>query len=284
MAARKGVITFGLVSIPVDLHVAARPIGISANLLHGVCQSRIRQQWFCPTCQRVVERKELVRGYPVNGGYVVLEDQELEALEEATSRMLDVVAFVDAAKVSSLYLETSYYVTPQRDTERAYEVLLAALTEANRAAIVRFVMSGRQHHALIRADSGILTLHTLYYGDEVHPMEATWKRPTPLPEEVRFAREFIEALTKEFDPEAHRDEYRDRLAALIQAKAEGHTVTMAAAPAAPPKVVNLMEALRQSVEQVKKPPVKATPAVEAELDRRSEPARRAQPGCRRRVG
>ena len=142
MAARKGIITFGLVSIPVELHVAARPVSIAANLLHAPCQSRIRQQWYCPTCERTVERGELVRGYPVNGSYVILEDHELDQLEAASSRTIDVVEFVDASEVSSLYLETSYYVTPQKDTERAYEVLLAAFNEAKKAAVVRFVALG----------------------------------------------------------------------------------------------------------------------------------------------
>jgi DNA end-binding protein Ku len=257
MAARKGIITFGLVSIPVELHVAARPLSIAANLLHSPCQSRIRQQWYCPTCERTIERGELVRGYPVNGGYVVLEDQELDQLEAAGSRAIDVVEFVDASEVSPLYLETSYYITPQKDTERAYEVLLAAFTEAKKAAVVRFVASGRQSYAVIQAIEGVLVLHTLYYADEVRTLEMSWKRPSPNPEEVRLARDFIGALTKDFDPAKYHDEYRERLAALIQAKAQGQTVTLPAAPAAPAKVVNLMEALRQSVEQVKKPPAKA---------------------------
>jgi DNA end-binding protein Ku len=257
MAARKGIITFGLVSIPVELSVAARALGIAANLLHGPCQSRIRQQWFCPTCERTVPRDELVRGYATSGGYVVLEDHELEQLEAASSRAIDVVEFVDLGEVNPLYLETSYYVTPQKDTERAYEVLRAALTEARRAAVVRFVVSGRQHYGVVRADDGVLVLHTLYYADEVRAVEATWKRPTPAPEEVRFARQFIEALVKGFDPTKYHDEYRQRLAALIEARAQGQPVTLPAAAPAPPKVVSLVEALRQSVEQVRKPPAKA---------------------------
>jgi DNA end-binding protein Ku len=257
MAARKGIITFGLVSIPVELHIAARPLGIAANLLHTPCRGRIRQQWFCPTCERRVERGELVRGYPVDGGYVVLADHELDQLEAASSRALDVVEFVDVAEVNPLYLETSYYITPQKDTERGYEVLLAALREARRAAVIRFVVTGRQHYAILRADDGVLVLHTLYYADEVRPVEARWKRPTPLPEEVRFAREFIEALAKGFDPAKYHDEYRERLAMLIQAKAQGQSVTLPAAAPAPAKVVSLMEALRQSVEQVRKPPARA---------------------------
>jgi DNA end-binding protein Ku len=253
MASRKGIITFGLVSIPVELHVAARPLGIAANLLHAPCQSRIRQQWHCQSCERTVERGELVRGYPVNGSYVILEDQELDQLEAASSRAIDVVEFVDAGEVSSLYLETSYYVTPQEDTERAYEVLLAALSEARKAAVVRFVASGRQNYAVIHATEGVLVLHTLYYRDEVRTLETTWKRPAPHPEEVRLARDFIGALARGFDPAKYKDEYRERLAALIQARAEGQTVALPAAAAAPGKVIDLMEALRQSVEQVKRP-------------------------------
>jgi DNA end-binding protein Ku len=270
MAARKGIITFGLVSIPVELHVAARPVSIAANLLHAPCQSRIRQQWYCPTCERTVERGELVRGYPVNGRYVILEDQELDQLEAASSRTIDVVEFVDAREVSSLYLETSYYVTPQKDTERAYEVLLAAFNEAKKAAVVRFVASGRQNYAVIQAIEGVLVLHTLYYHDEVRTLEMSWKRPSPLSAEVRLARDFIDALTKDFDPVKYHDEYRDRLTALIQAKAEGQAVTLPAAPAAPAKVVNLMDALRQSVEQVKKPPAKL------DVDRRASAPRREE--------
>jgi DNA end-binding protein Ku len=253
MASRKGIITFGLVSIPIELHVAARPLAIAGNLLHSPCQSRIRQQWYCPSCERTVERGELVRGYPANGSYVILEDQELEQLEAASSRAIDVVEFVDASEVSSLYLETSYYVTPQEDTERAYEVLLAALNEAKKVAVVRFVASGRQNYAVIHAAEGVLVLHTLYYRDEVRTLETTWKRPTPHPDEVRLARAFIAALAKDFDPAKYHDEYRERLGALIQARAQGQTVALPAAPAAPGKVIDLMEALRQSVEQVKTP-------------------------------
>jgi DNA end-binding protein Ku len=274
MASRKGIITFGLVSIPVELHVAARPLGIAANLLHGPCQSRIRQQWHCPTCERAVERGELVRGYPVNGSYVILEDQELDQLEAASSRAIDVVEFVDASEVSSLYLETSYYVTPQEDTERAYEVLLAALDEAKKAAVVRFVASGRQNYAVIHANERMLVLHTLYYRDEVRTLETTWKRPVPHPEEIRLARDFIGALAKGFDPAKYRDEYRERLTALIQARAQGQTVALPAVPAAPAKVIDLMEALRQSVEQVKKPTdAQAGRGAPARPERTERPAR-----------
>jgi DNA end-binding protein Ku len=284
MAVRKGIITFGLVSIPVELHVAARPLGLSANLLHAECQSRIRQQWYCPTCERVVQRNELLRGYPVNGSYVVLEDEEIEKLEAASSRALDVVAFVDVEAVNPVYLETSFYVTPQADTARAYEVLLKALAEAKKAAVVTFVLAGRQHHAVLRADDGVMALHTLYYADEVRQAEATWKRPVPAPEEVKLAREFIEALAKPFDPSQYHDEYRERLAALIQAKAEGQPISLPPAAPAPAKVVNLMEALRQSVEQVRKPPAKAVAASEsAKQERKAEPVRRAKGGRRGRV-
>jgi DNA end-binding protein Ku len=214
---------------------------------------------------------------------VVLEDQELDQLEEASSRAIDVVEFVDAAEVNPLYMETSFYVTPQKDTERAYEVLLAALTEARKAAVVRFVATGRQHYAVLRPDERVLVLHTLYYADEVRTLEADWKRPTPRPEEVRLARDLVEALGKTFDPGRFQDEYRLRLAALIQAKAGGQTVALPAAPEAPARVVDLMEALRQSVEQVRKPPAKADAAPERAQETAGPRGRRTKGGRRGRA-
>jgi DNA end-binding protein Ku len=167
-------------------------------------------------------------------------------------------------------------VTPQADTARAYEVLLKALAEAKKAAVVTFVLAGRQHHAVLRADDGVMALHTLYYADEVRQAEATWKRPVPAPEEVKLAREFIEALAKPFDPSQYHDEYRGRLAALIQAEAEGQPINLPPAGPTPAKVVNL-------IEQVRKPPTKAVAASGQAKERRAEPARRATGGRRGRV-
>ncbi len=257
-----GVVTFGLVSIPVKLYVAARPETVSFNQLHAACGSRLRQKLHCPTCERDVERAEIVKGYKLNG-YVVMDDADFEAVEQEGSRALDVLEFVDAATVDPIYLERSYYVAPQEASERAYHVLLRALDEAGKAAVVRFVMGAREYHGLIRPAAGKLLLHTLYYADEVRGLEAQWRPVEPAAPEVELAVKFIDALAKDFEPDKYHDEHRVKLMELIRAKGEGKQIPAAPAPREPARVVNLMEALRQSVEQVKKPLSKAEPGLRA---------------------
>lgn len=251
-----GVVTFGLVSIPVKLYVAARPETVSFNQLHSVCGSRLRQKLFCPTCERDVERAEIVKGYKLDG-YVVMDEADFEAAEREGSRALEVLEFVNAATVDPLYLDKSYYVAPQEASERAYHVLLRALAESGRAAVVRFVMGTREYHALIRPADGKLVLHTLYYADEVRELEARWTPVQPSAQEVELAVKLIDALAKEFDPEKFHDEYRAKLMELIRAKGEGKQIAAPPERREPARVVNLMDALRQSVEQVKKPLSKA---------------------------
>ena len=251
-----GVVSFGLVSIPVKLYVAARPETVSFNQLHSVCHSRLRQKLYCPTCERDVERGEIVKGYKLDG-YVIMDDADFEAAEREASRALEVLEFVDAGSVDPVYLERSYYLAPQEASERAYHVLLSALAEAKKAAVARFVMGTREYHALLRAGEGKLLLHTLYYADEVRELEARWKPVQPSPQEVELAVKLVEALARDFDPAKYHDEHRARLLELIHAKAEGKQVVAPAERREPAKVVNLMEALRQSVEQVKKPLAKA---------------------------
>jgi DNA end-binding protein Ku len=253
-----GVITFGLVSIPVKLYVAARPETVSFNQLHSVCQSRLRQKLYCPTCERDVERGEIVKGYKLDS-YVLMDDADFEAVEREGSRALEVLEFVDAESVDPVYLERSYYLAPQEASERAYHVLLTALAEARKAAVVRFVMGTREYHALVRAGDGKLVLHTLYYADEVRELEARWKPVQPTPQEVELAIKLVDALASDYEPTKYHDEYRVKLMELIQAKAAGTPVAPTAERREPAKVVNLTEALRQSVEQAKKPLAKAEP-------------------------
>jgi DNA end-binding protein Ku len=257
MATRKGIITFGLVSIPVELHVAARSQSLDLDLLHEPCKTRIRYRLYCPTHERDVDRKEVVKGYKTNGGYVVVEDADFEKAERASSRAIEVVAFVEEAAVDPMYLERSYFVGPQSDAERPYEVLLEAMRRSKKAAVVTFVMANRQQYALLRTADDRLTLHTIYYGDEVRDFEADWKRARPSAEEVKFAERLIEAMVQEFKPDAYRDEYREKLLAIIRAKAKGEEVELPEAPRAPRKTVSLMSALRGSLDAMRKPLAKA---------------------------
>lgn len=251
-----GVVTFGLVSIPVKLYVAARPETVSFNQLHAVCRSRLNQKLYCQTCGRDVERSEIVKGYKLNG-YVVLDDADFAAVEREGSRALEVLEFVNAATVDPIYLERSYYLAPQEASERAYHVLLRALDEAGKAAVARFTMGTRQYHGLIRPADGKLVLHTLYYADEVRELEARWKPAEPSPAEVDLAIKLIDALARDFEPGKYQDERRAELMTLIRAKGEGSPIPAPPERRETAKVVDLMEALRQSVEQVKKPLARA---------------------------
>jgi DNA end-binding protein Ku len=256
-AVRRGIITFGLVSIPVELNVAARTESLDFDLLHRSCHTPIKYRLYCPKHEEEVSRKEVVKGYKRNGGYVVMEPEDFEKAERATTRAIEVVQFVDEASVDPVYLERSYWVGPQSDMERPYQVLLSALRESKKVAIVTFVMSNRQQYALLRADGDGLALHTLYYGDEVREPKVHGKHAKPSEKEVEFATQLIDALNKPFDPSKLHDEYRETLLKVIRAKAAGKELDLPEAPQPKGKVVDLMEALRQSVAQVRKPPAKA---------------------------
>jgi DNA end-binding protein Ku len=283
MAARKGVVSFGLVSIPVELHVAARSTALDFDMLHGKDLSRIQYKLWCAEEDAEVPRKETVKGFKVDGRYVVMDDADFEKAERATSRAIDVLHFVDAGTVDPVYLERSYWVGPQADAARAYGVLLAAMRNTGKAAVVTFVMGRRQQYALLRPDGERLALHTLYYGDEVREPEADWKTGKPDPREVKIAEEFIGALSADFTPETYEDEYRKTLLAVIQAKAEGQEPALPAAPKAPAKVHDLMDALQASIEAVRKPLAKTagkSPAGDAE--ERGRPQRRPAASRRRK--
>jgi DNA end-binding protein Ku len=274
-----GVVTFGLVSIPVKLYVAARPETVSFNQLHSVCHSRLKQKLFCPTCEKDVERSEIVRGYKLNG-YVVMDDADFAAAEREGSRALEVLEFVNAATVDPVYLDKSYYLAPQEASERAYHVLLGALRESGKAAVVRFVMGTRQYHALLRPGDGKLALHTLYYADEVRELEARWKAVEPTADEVALGVKLIDALAREFEPGKYQDEHRAKLMELIRAKGEGRQVVVPEERAEPGKVVDLMEALRQSIAEVRKPLAKAEPAARPAAASKAKRAAAAAPPVR----
>jgi DNA end-binding protein Ku len=267
-----GTISFGLVSIPVRLYTATSSAAVSFNLLHARCGSRIRQQMFCPTCHTVVERGELVRGYEfARDQYVQVTDQELKALEGEASRVIDITEFVPLSRVDPIYYERTYYLGPDKGGEKAYRLLAEAMAQADRAGLARFVMRGKESLVLIRAAQGGLLLHTMYFADEVRDFgEIDKGAGVKVREgELELARQLIDGLSHdEFRPERYQDEYRQRVLAFIQQKVEGREVTVAAP--APPRaqVIDLMEALKESLARrapepipagkVRKPPARVT--------------------------
>lgn len=246
-----GTISFGLVSIPIKMYTAAAAGGVAFNMLHAKCGSRIKQQTFCPTCNEVVQRNELVRGYEyAKDQYVRFTDEELKGLEGETSKVIDIAEFVPLPKVDPVYFEKSYYLGPDKGGEKAYRLLSDAMAQADRVALATFVMRGKESLVLIRPAQKGLMLHTMYFADEVRDFgEVDKGEGAKMREgELQLALRLIEELSHEdFKPEQYHDEYRTRVLEMASAKAEGQEVT-AAAPAAPrAQVIDLMDALKESL-------------------------------------
>ena len=157
-----GTISFGLVSIPVRMYTAASSTGVSFNLLHAKCGSRIRQQTFCPVCNQVVDRAELVKGYEFSKDqYVRVSDDELKSLEGEASKLIDIAEFVPLEKVDPIYFEKTYYLGPDKGGEKAYRLLADAMRASERVALAKFVMRGKESLVLVCAAQDGLMLHTM---------------------------------------------------------------------------------------------------------------------------
>jgi DNA end-binding protein Ku len=279
-ATGAGTISFGLVSIPVRLYTATSPAGVSFNLLHAACGSRIRQQTFCPTCNTVVERAQLVRGYEVaREQYVRVTDAELKALEGEASQTIDIAEFVPLAQVDPIFFEKTYYLGPDKGGEKAYRLLTDALERSQRVALATFVMRGKESLVLIRAARGGLLLHAMYFADEVRDFgEIDKGEAAKIREgELDLALQLVSALARdEFAPERYADHYRQRVLDLIDRKVQGQEVT-AVAPAPPrAQVVDLMEALRESLKN--RAPVERKPPARIGRAAPGAPARAAAGG------
>jgi DNA end-binding protein Ku len=279
-AIGSGAISFGLVTIPVKMYTATSPAGVSFNMLHAKCGSRLRQQMFCPVCNVVVERADTVRGYEfAKDQYVRVADPELKSLEGDASRMIDIAEFVPLEKVDPIYFERTYYLGPDKGGEKAYRLLADAMAKSGRVALAKFVMRGKESLVLIRSARDGLMLHTMYFADEVRDFGEIDKGQSAKIRggEMELAQQLIDGLTNdEFKPEQYEDDYRQRVLDLINRKVAGQEVTVA--EPAPPRaqVVDLMEALKESLAK-RKPPAKVTP-------RRAEPARAEPVRARRAQG
>jgi DNA end-binding protein Ku len=272
----KGYLTFGLISIPVRLFSAARTERISLNQLHDKCKSRIRQPLYCPTCERMVERSEIVKGYEYEKDqYVLVEDEEIKKIAPPSASTMEILEFVNAADVDPLYLDASYYMVPEDAGRKAYQLLVATMEEAGRAAIAKLAMHQREYIVLIRPRANGLTLHTMYFADEVREVSEYGQQGEikVKPEEVRLAKQLVESLAGDFEPGKYHDEYRNRMKELLNAKLEGQEVAVAPQPQLAP-VVDMMEALKKSLEAreaaPQKPPLRAVASAQKEAA--AEPA------------
>jgi DNA end-binding protein Ku len=284
----KGYISFGLVSVPVRLYAAAREQHVSFNQIHEPCGSRIKQQTFCPVCERVVERNELVKGYQVDrDSYVLVNGEELKTLEADSSEAMEIAQFVSLDEVDPIYFEASYYSAPEDPGKRAYGLLLQAMEKLNVAAIAKVTLHQREQIVLMRPYHQGIVLHTLYFPAEVREVAEYGKTGTLNLQkpEMDLAEQFIRQLTAQFEPEQYKDEYQQRVLELIETKRAG--LVVAGQPHKPKlaPVIDLMEALKKSIAE--RGALAATPTlVDADKKKapKSAPAEDAKPSRRRKTG
>jgi DNA end-binding protein Ku len=248
-------ISFGLVSIPIRLYPAAVSRHVSFHLLHAKCGHRIKYQAWCPHCEEVVERDQLVKGFEIERGrHVKMTAEELEALEAEASREIDIAEFVPLESVDPVYLDEAYYVGPDKGGAKPYHLLADALRQVKRVGIARFVLRGKESLVLIRPGGPGLVLHTLYHHDEIRTAREIDVGPAVKPKESerKLAVRLVEELSEDqFRPEKYKDEYRARVLDVVRRKAKGKVVALAAPRAPKGKVIDLMEALQQSLAKKK---------------------------------
>jgi DNA end-binding protein Ku len=263
-----GTVTFGLVSIPVKLFTATTSHDISFNLLHNVCKGRINLQNYCPQCERVIERSELVKGYQYEKNqYVLIQDSDLEEIKPESSTNLEIIQFIDLKEVDPIFFEKTYYLGPDKSSNKPFGLLAKAMEETSRAALGKLVMRNKEYLALIRPGLKGLLVHFMLYADEIRENENQISSDLEVrPKELQLAKQLIDSLSEPFDPQKFDDEHIKRVEEMIDARLKGRKLTVVK-PAARPKVVDLMDALQKSIAQarVKRPPARAEGAKAARL-------------------
>jgi DNA end-binding protein Ku len=274
----KGHLTFGLVSFPVRLFSAARGETISFNLLHKADHSRIKQVIYCQAEDKPVPRSELVKGYEYEKDhYVEVDDEDIKKVAPKTAKVMELLEFVKSEQVDPIYLESSYYMAPDEGGEKPYALLFQALRETKYYGIAKVAMHNREHIVILRPNGKGVVLHTMFYADEVRQVDEFRTDTSQVKEkELNLAKMLIETLTADFEPEKYTDTYRGNLQKMIQAKLEGQQVVATPTPHIAP-VIDIMEALKKSLAEQKKPVRLATAAV-AETEAEEEP----QPAAKRR--
>ena len=256
----KGAITFGLISIPVRLYSAVSEKGLKFHLLHEEDGGRIKYKRECSKCGKEVTWDDIVKGYEYSKDhYVQFTDEELESVELDSVRAIDVISFVPLESIDPIYFNKTYYVAPEPSGIKAYKLLQEALEAEGQVGLAKVALRDKEHLATVRImqqdGKPVFALETMFWPDEIRQpeFEELDKKVEVRDAEVKMARQLVQQLADDFKPEEFQDEYRTALEELAEKKIEGQEITVAAAPEEEPtKVVDLMEALKQSVEDAKK--------------------------------
>jgi DNA end-binding protein Ku len=245
-------VSFGLVSIPVKLFSAANTSsGISFNLLHAKCGSRVKQQYICPKEGNVVvPREEMRKGYEFSKDqYVLFSDEELKALEEESTQTIDVTEFVPVAAIDPIYFEKAYYLGPDKGGSKAYWLLAEAMRSSSRVALAKYAARGKQYLVMLRPVEKGIVMQQLLYADEVRPISEVELEPETVKDaELKLARMLVDQSSSDsFRPEAYEDEVKKRIQQQLQRKIDTGEEIAAAPRPKTGEVIDLMEALRKSL-------------------------------------
>jgi DNA end-binding protein Ku len=246
----KGTISFGLVSIPIRLYVAARTQRTYLHQIHKECNTRLKQPLFCPTCNRIVDRSEVIKGFEYETGqYVLVDNDEIKKITPPSGKTMEIITFLKENEVDPIYFDSSYLALPEPHAEKPYALLLKVLEDKKKVGVAKVTMHQREYTVFIRARDHGLTLHTMYYANEIASVEG-YGRPYDAklrPEEVKLADQLVASLSAPFKPEQYKDEFQEQLKALIEAKLKGKAVAPPAKSGQKAPVIDMMEALKRSL-------------------------------------
>jgi DNA end-binding protein Ku len=276
----KGFLTFGLISIPVRLFTAARPERVSFNQLSKKTHARVKQQLVDPTTGEVLERSDIVKGYAVGKDqYILVEDEEIKKVQPASGDTMEIQEFVKIQEVDPLYYDQSYYIVPEEAGKKPYYLLVDTMEKSGYVAVAKISMHQREYTVMVRPRHGGLTLHTMYYENEIREVPEYGRRGDfeVKPQEIKLAEQLVESLASPFEPKKYTDSYQARLRELIEAKQQGKEAQPTEAKRLAP-VIDLMEALQQSLKNrpEKKAPARANGMTPAEEEEEAAPQKRGR--------
>lgn len=252
-----GNISFGLVNIPIKLYTAVRDNSVKFHMLSEDGSCRLRRKLYCPDTGKEYDYKHTAKGYELAPGqYVIIRDDEIKRLQPDKSRNIEITDFVDLADIDPIYYDRAYYLMPDAQGVKGYQLLLQAMRKKKKVGIATFVMRQKEYLAAVRPREDALMLETMRFNDEIAHLGDDLEQPPqaePTKKEQQIAEQLIEALSGNFEPDKYHDSYTEKLRELIEAKAEGNedVVLAEAEEPAAPRVINLREALEKSLEQTR---------------------------------
>jgi len=271
---RNATISFGLVSIPVRFYTATKSEDVHFHLLHESCGTRVNRKWWCPHHEKIVDSDELIRGYEISKNkYVTFTDEEMETLETGDNRALEITEFVDLHEIDPVFFEKSYFLGPSAGGGKTYRLLSQAMKKQDKVAVAQWISNGREHLVVLRPYEKGLILHTMFYADEVRDFDAIdiEESGSVRDKEVQLAEMLINELTeKKFNPLQFKDEYRKRLLERIRAKSKGKAIEPEEKEEEKGgEVIDIMEALRRSLDKGRAKPAKRSGARRSPAKRRT---------------